>query len=336
MSLSESLRAKNNFLITGVKNKNKFSHLIYCGEKSMFKKATKKNIKLRLAIAAPSGSGKTYSALRIASGIGGKIAFIDTENRSAERYADLFDFDVLDLSKELSIDSMIKAIESASSAGYATCIIDSLSHAWEYLLEQIDQLARAKYQGNTFRAWSEGTPEQKRLINAILNSSCHMICCMRVKSEYLIDKDERTGRQRITRVGLAPRQREGMEYEFDMLMEGTVEHYFTVSKDRTGKFQDQVILKPSEDFGAQLAVWLSSGGYNVEAVFSHIIPSVTQEKKEEPVFNPRQCEVIRVAKDYGFTIAKLNEDAVKRGLKSFKDADEQLCSNWLNYFAKKG
>lgn len=223
----------------------------------MFKKATKKKSKLRLAISGPSGSGKTKSALRIASGLGKKIAFIDTEFGSASKYADDHEFDVVDLDNA-SINNYINAIREADNLGYDVLIIDSLSHAWEYLLEKVEQLAKAKYQGNTFRAWAEGTPEQKQFIDAILRSKCHVICTMRVKTDYAVEQNDK-GKMAIKKVGLAPRQREGLEYEFDMLMEGTVDHYFTVSKDRTGKYQDKIIEKPGEDFGAELADWLSVG-----------------------------------------------------------------------------
>ena len=95
-----------------------------------FQKATKTKSKLRLAIFGPSGSGKTYSALRIAKGMSDKIALIDTERGSASKYADRFEFDVLDLEQK-NIDAYMKAIMAAQVAGYEVLIIDSLSHAWQ-------------------------------------------------------------------------------------------------------------------------------------------------------------------------------------------------------------
>ena len=93
-----------------------------------FKKATKSQAKLRMAITGPSGSGKTYSALSIAAPLG-HAAVIDTECGSASKYADLFDFDVLELS-EYHPRNYIEAIKAACAAGYDVLIIDSLSHAW--------------------------------------------------------------------------------------------------------------------------------------------------------------------------------------------------------------
>lgn len=220
----------------------------------MFKKATKQQSKLRAAFFAPSGSGKTFSALRVATGIGGPIAVIDTEHGSASKYADRFEFDVCDLQKA-DIDSMIHAIESAK--GYNVLIIDSLSHSWQELLEGVDKIARAKYRGNTWSAWSEGTPKQKALINAILSYDGHIIATMRSKTEWQTDSEG--GKTKPVRVGLAPEQGKGIEYEFDLLVEISTEHIANVIKDRTGKFQDKLIEKPGEDFGKQLSDWLSSG-----------------------------------------------------------------------------
>ena len=222
----------------------------------MFQKATKKQSKLRLAIYAPSGAGKTFTALRIATGLGGKIALIDSERGSASKYADRFDFDVAELDK-MSIESYITTINQAHE--YDVLIIDSMSHAWTELLTEIDKLAQAKYKGNSWSAWSEGTPRQKNFVNSILNYPGHIIATMRTKTEWSVEKDEKTGKSRPVKLGLAPEQGKGIEYEFDILMEINHEHYATIAKDRTGKFQDSEILKPGEEFGKELLDWLNNG-----------------------------------------------------------------------------
>jgi len=225
-----------------------------------FTKATKEQAKLRLALFGPSGSGKTFTALRMATGLTGKIALIDTERGSASKYADRFTFDVLDLDAEhRDIDTYCAAISAAQRAGYDILIIDSLTHAWHELLSEIDKLARAKYKGNTWSAWSEGTPKQRALVDAILNFDGHVLATMRTKTEWTTEQDSRTGKSRPVRVGLAPEQGKGIEYEFDLLMELSVDHVASVLKDRTGKYQDKIIEKPGEDLGAELAAWLSEG-----------------------------------------------------------------------------
>ena len=220
-----------------------------------FQKATKKQAKLRAALFGPSGSGKTYTSLRIATGLGGKIAVIDTERRSASKYSDRFEFDVCELTDK-SIAGYCKIIKQAGD--YGVLIIDSLSHGWQELLEKVEQLAKAKYKGNTWSAWSEGTPEQRELVDTILDFPGHIIATMRSKTEWTTAKNE-NGKSAPVRVGLAPEQGKGIEYEFDLLLELTVEHIGNVLKDRTGKFQDQLIDKPGEDFGKQLAEWLEDG-----------------------------------------------------------------------------
>ena len=225
-----------------------------------FTQAVKAKQKLRLAVFGPSGAGKTFSSLRIANGIigaNGRIAVIDTERGSASKYADRFRFDTLEPG-DTSVETYVEAIEAAGVQGYDVLIIDSMSHGWKSLIEEVDKLARAKYKGNTWSAWSEGTPTQKRLVEAILAYPGHLIATMRSKTEWTTSDDGR-GRSKPTRVGLAPEQGKGIEYEFDLLMEISTDHLATIIKDRTGKFQDKMIEKPGEEFGAELAQWLNDG-----------------------------------------------------------------------------
>lgn len=225
---------------------------------SRFQKATKEKAKARIALFGPSGAGKTFSALRIATGMGGRIAVVDTERGSASKYADRFNFDVLDMEKKTIVD-YCDAIRDAGAEKYDVLVIDSLSHGWQELLEEIDQIAKAKYRGNTWSAWSEGSPKQRKLVDAILSFSGHIIATMRSKTEWTQEKDDRTGRTKPVRVGLAPEQGKGIEYEFDMLFEMSVEHFCSVIKDRSGRFQDRIIEKPSEEFGKEIAAWLTDG-----------------------------------------------------------------------------
>lgn len=234
----------------------------------MFKKATKTQAKLRLAISAVSGAGKSMSALRIATGIANKtgcnIAAIDTERGSLSLYADRFDFDVLEL-EETSVESYVKAIKAAGDAGYGVLIIDSLTHAWKTLVEEVDRLAKAKYRGNTWSAWSEGTPKQHALVAAILNYPGHLIATMRCKTEWVTEED-RNGKSRPVKIGMQVEQGKGLEYEFTMLMDITQEHIAAFSKDRSGMFQDVTIERPGENLGERLIDWLNDGAPAPEPV----------------------------------------------------------------------
>ena len=220
-----------------------------------FTQAAKTQSKLRLAIFGPAGSGKTYSSLSMAKGMGGKAALIDTEYGSASKYADRFSFDTLIL-KEPSVQNMVRAINAA--AKYDVLIIDSLSHAWCELLIQVEKLASAKYKGNTWAAWSEGTPLQNSMIDALLAFPGHVIATMRTATEWTVSQYN-NGKSAPQRVGLAPVQGKGIEYEFDMLMELSPDHIANVIKDRTGKYQDQIIVNPGEELGKELVAWLTEG-----------------------------------------------------------------------------
>jgi hypothetical protein len=223
-----------------------------------FKKAVKSQSKLRAAMFGPSGAGKTYSALAIASGMGGKIALIDSERSSASLYADRFNFDQVDL-VEKTVDEYVRYIDEAAAAGYDVLIIDSLSHAWEILNEEVQQIADAMFRGNFWSAWSKGTPRQRKLINAIVGFPGHIIATMRSKTEWQTGSGSDGKKSGPVRVGLAPEQGKGIEYEFTILFELSTEHLAHIIKDRTGKFQDKIIEKPGKEFGQQLVAWLNEG-----------------------------------------------------------------------------
>ena len=221
-----------------------------------FAKATKKQAKLRAAFFGPSGAGKTYSALRIAAGMGGRVGVIDTERGSASKYADKFTFDVCHPANN-TIESYLAAINEAAVAGYDVLIIDSLSHAWQELLQEVDRL-KGSFGGNKWSAWSIATPKQQSLVDAILAYPGHVIATMRSRTEWAQETNDR-GKATPVRVGLAPEQRQGMEYEFDVLVGLTPGHIATVIKDRSGRFQDETYDKPGEEFGKALAEWLDQG-----------------------------------------------------------------------------
>lgn len=227
----------------------------------VFQKAVRQVAKLRLALSGPSGSGKTYSALLIASGIVpmDKVAVIDTENGSANLYANLGMYSVLTLHPPYTPKKYIEAIHAAEQEGFELVIIDSLSHAWNGeggLLEQKDKATDAKYKGNGWAAWREVTPEYNKLIETMLNSPCHLIATMRAKTEYM--QDDSNGRKRIVKVGAAPIQRDGIEYEFTVVFDLSIDHVATVNKDRTRLFDGQYFV-PTPNVGKTLKQWLDAG-----------------------------------------------------------------------------
>ena len=248
----------------------------------MFRKAERRQAKLRLALCGPSGSGKTYSALLIAQGLApeGPIAVIDTERGSGELYADLTRYDVAPLAPPFSPARYIERIQAAEQAGYAVLIIDSLTHAWVGeggVLELHDKATAANRGGNSFAAWREVTPKHNQLVDTILGAELHVIVTLRTKTAY--DLVEENGRKKPVKVGLAPVQRDGIEYEFTTVLDLAVEgHVATATKDRTRLFDGSHFV-PSVATGQALSGWLDQGHDPVadsQILLNRLLASVSQ------------------------------------------------------------
>lgn len=225
------------------------------------KKAERAQSKLRIGLAGPSGSGKTMSSLKLARGMAGpdgKICMIDTERGSGQLYAHVTNFDYIELKAPYAPKNYVEAIQAAEDGGYDVVIIDSLSHAWTDeggLLDQADKLSKG---GNRFTVWADLTPQHRKLVNGMLGSDCHIIATVRSKQEYTIEHDDKTGRNTVKKLGMAPVQREGMEYEFTVFMDIEQTHAAHASKDRTDLFKDEVFII-DESIGKRLIEWLNAG-----------------------------------------------------------------------------
>lgn len=218
-----------------------------------FRKAEKRRAKLKLALIGPGGSGKTYTALTLARTLGKRIAVIDSERSRSELYAGtVADFDVCPLTR-YSPDDYIEALRAAHE--YDVVVVDSLSHAWMGAGGILDQ---ADARGGKFDAWKTLTPQHHRLVDALLAFPGHLIATMRVKVEYVVEKDER-GRSVPRKVGLAPVQKDGMEYEFDLIGELDGESTMTVTKSRCPALTNAVLRKPGEEVARKLLDWLADG-----------------------------------------------------------------------------
>lgn len=277
-----------------------------------FKKATKKQTWLRLGLIGPSGSGKTYTALNLAKHLGNKIAVIDTEHGSASKYADLFEFDVMELDS-FHPQRYIDGIHEAQAAGYDVLIIDSLSHAWmgkDGALELVDRAAKRSQSNNTFFAWREVTPLHNALVEAILAARMHVIVTMRAKMEYVLEINDK-GKQVPRKVGLAPIQREGLEYEFDVVADMDLDNNMIVTKTRCPALSGAVIPKPGEEVANILRAWLTDGAP---------MPQEHPNKNEETV---KACQSIyALASQKGLTHDQVHEIAAKtvgREIKSLYD-----------------
>lgn len=220
-----------------------------------FKKAVKTDAKLRLAINGPAGSGKTYTSLAIGTALanGKPVAVVDTEHGSASKYADLFEFDVMELAAPFHPNKYVEAITEAASAGYGVIVLDSLTHAWNGeggLLDIVEMIAKRMKNPNTFAAWKDATPIQNKLIEAIIAADIHIIATMRSKTEYVLNDNK------PRKVGTSPVQREGFEYEFDVVFDMDVDNNAIVTKTRCPALTGGVFNKPGANVAKTLTQWL--------------------------------------------------------------------------------
>ena len=238
-------------------------------EKLQLRKAERRKAKLRIGVTAPSGAGKTYSALLMAAGLINddwqKIALIDTENGSGDLYADskeMGPYNVITLEAPFTPERYIEAIQACENAGMKVIIVDSATHEWDGkggCLEIQDQL------GGRYHDWAKVTPRHRKFLDTILQSHCHIITTTRRKQDYDMTKDS-NGRVRVEKVGLKEVQREGFEYELTLNFEIDSNHLAKASKDRTGLFADKPEFIITKETGKALKVWAESGAESLEEI----------------------------------------------------------------------
>lgn len=314
----------------------------------MFKKAEAQKLPLKMALSGPSGSGKTYTALKIMSELTNKIAFLDTENNSALRYADEFDFDHAKLDGNYSIDKYTKAIKEAEKEGYEGIILDSASHGWEDAggaLDRLQTTATQKYRGNTYAAWKDITPSIKAFLNAIVRANIHVIACFRVKTEYA--DVEINGKKTKQKIGVAPVFKEGAEYDFDLVATLDLNHSLGIEKIRQGStiYIDDGILynKPGGEFADMLKKWLNIE--KGEKVFSRYSEPQKQPQEDKPspavekapdkpakaekveqsdtISEKKQSEIVSFCKQYNIPRPNFLALIKKHGYTSVKNIEEK-------------
>ena len=233
------------------------------------RKAKREKIFTKVALIGPSGSGKSYGALRLATGMAreikketGKDASIlvaNTESKRGNYYANEFDYDIVDIDAPHNPEKYVDVINFAVEQGYAILIIDSSSHEWEGKGGCLELQQQA---GGTYQSWAKVTPRHQKFINAIADSPIHIIATMRGKDQYEMNKDEK-GRTQVQKLGVGAKQREGFEYEFtcSFLIDQKT-NTSEVQKDNTHIFEHETSILLSEDHGEKIIKWANSGeGY---------------------------------------------------------------------------
>lgn len=226
--------------------------------------ASRKRVKIKCALQGPSGSGKTKSSLLIAYGLccsWGKIAVIDTENRSSELYSDIGAFKVIHLEPPFVPEKYIEAINVCLKAEMEVIIVDSLTHEWETILDIHSQIP-----GNSYTNWNKVTPRHNAFINTMLQADVHIIGTIRTKQDYVLS--DKNGKQVPEKVGLKGVQREGMDYEFTLVLDLDMSLNAKVSKDRTQLFFKQPEFIPTIETGQAILAWCNEGEIPDDALIS--------------------------------------------------------------------
>ena len=215
-------------------------------------KAVREKIAVKIALMGPSGSGKSYSALRLATGMleemkktntlddtNGRILFANTEGSRGRYYANEFDYDIVDLVPPYAPEQFTELINYAVEEKYAILIIDSTSAEWEGKggCLELQQQAGGRYQD-----WKLITPRHDKFIDTMQYSPIHIIATMKGKDQYEVDKDER-GRTAVKKLGVGAKQRDGFEYYFTTTFNIDVtSHMAKCEKDTLISLKMRVIL----------------------------------------------------------------------------------------------
>ena len=251
------------------------------------KKAVREQIYTKIALMAPSGGGKTYSSLRLATGMAreieketgkkAKILMGNTEESRGYYYADEFDYDIVDIDAPHNPEKYVELINLAVENGYDILIIDSSSHEWEGKGGCLDIQQQA---GGTYQAWSRITPRHQKFIEAISNSPIHIIATMRGKDQYEMVKDEKTGKSAVQKLGVGAKQRDGFEYEFTctFLIDQKTNAAET-QKDKTHIFEGQGSTILTEKHGEEIIKWANSGEKRTvkKPVIKQAVPETVEE-----------------------------------------------------------
>jgi hypothetical protein len=282
----------------------------------------------KLALMSPSGGGKTYSSLRLATGMleelkrlglekNGKILMGNTEHARGRYYANEFQYDIVDLEAPYNPEMFVEFIEYAVEQNYPILILDSTSPEWEGKQGCLELQLQA---GGTYQAWAKVTPRHDKFIASIADSPIHIIATMRGKDQYEIETEN--NKTSVKKLGVGAKQREGFEYEFTAtFLIDQKTNLATPQKDNTHIFEhegDQIL---TEKHGIEIIKWANSG--------EGFTPSLRNATVESPNDNLKslQQEVINKCVELGGSknselMAIVKEFEPSGNTNRIKDADK--------------
>jgi len=239
-----------------------------------FRPAIRENVGLIVGLAGGTGSGKTYTAMRLATGIAGDkpFAVIDTESRRALHYADAFRFEHAELRPPFRPDRYAEAIQAADAAGYPVIVVDSMSHEWsgdggilDWQEEEYQRLGGRE--ATKLLSWSVPKQSHKKMVSKLLQVRAHLILCFRAEPHVEMVKED--GKTKIVpKTGLTGLQGWFPVTEKNLPFELTAS--FLLTADAPGiprpiKLQQQhkalfPLEKPiTEESGRLIAQWATGG-----------------------------------------------------------------------------
>jgi len=293
------------------------------------KKAVREKIKVKVALMAPSGGGKTYSALRLATGMAeeikketgkkAKILMGNTEQKRGYYYANEFDYDIVDIEPPHIPEKYVELVDFAVENGYDILIIDSTTHEWE---GQGGCLDIVNQYGGKYQDWAKVTPRHQKFIDAIAESPIHIIATMRGKDQYETTKDEKTGKMSVQKLGVGARQRDGFEYEFTVtFLIDQKTNSAEVQKDNSHLFENQGPTILTEKHGVQLMQWANSGEEHQPTLEEKLEPlqkSITEIAVAKG--GSQNADVVAVLQKYSIVNPKdcLDEKILKSALKELE------------------
>lgn len=289
------------------------------------RKAEKRKLALKILLSGASGSGKTYSALRLATGIinktGGEIYLINTEGDRGEMYGNKFNYNIIDLPEPRSPENYMEAIQYCVDNGASVIIIDSLSHEWNYLNEQVNNMP-----GNSFNNWGKQKPRHRKLVDFIVETKVHLIATGRGKDEYVMENDEKTKKTQIKKVGVGVQQEKDTEYEYMVTFNIAQDtNVATAMKDNSGLFANKYDVLTEKD-GEALYDWANGGEERIPTLEEKLRPLQKQVTdvavKKGGSKNP---SVVEVLKKYGIINPSdcLDEEKLNNTLKELEKIENK-------------
>lgn len=239
-----------------------------------FRRAVRESVPLLIGLAGASGSGKTYTSMRLAKGMASDkpFAVIDTEAGRAKHYADVFAFDHGDLKPPFRPKTYEDAIAAADAAGYPVILVDSMSHEWagtggilDWQEEEYERLGAKD--AIKLLSWSKPKKGHKDMVQRLLQLRAHLILCFRAEEKIDMVKVQEDGK---TKTKIVPKEGPGGFKGWLPICEKNLPYELTTSillhAERPGvpdpiKLQEQhralfPLDKPiTEETGRGLAAW---------------------------------------------------------------------------------